>query len=193
MSDIDELWGRIDEARRRLGLVDQAQIKQIEDLNERLKAIRDGLSGRYDLIERHRTEAERLRHENEQLRRMLHRLLIAIEERYGGRLKDILHDLESQVSSLVVMTGEGEETAPRQDPSEPTDTGGEACAKASDRPAAPGPDGAEAPSADALRMAAPPPPEEGPSETDSRWLREIMERARELGGDGSAAAPTALV
>ncbi|MFQ5773602.1 MAG: hypothetical protein ACE5GS_03695 [Kiloniellaceae bacterium] len=189
MSDIDELWKRIDEARTRLGLADQAQLKQVEDLNDRLKSLKTGLSRRHAELAQHREERSRLCHENEQLRRMLHRLLLAIEERYGGRLRDILQDLEAQVTSLIALTG-----------AEPTDGEVETAADSDedDDDDAPGaPNGGPLPEAPAAEI-----PQSLPDEGDSRWLLEIMERARELtadlrgprrrdAADGAAAGPAA--
>ena len=170
MSEVADLWNRIEEAKKRLGVSDEAQIEQIQSINQQVKEIRAGLSGRFRELERHREEVSRLRHENEQLKRMLHRLLLAIEQRYSGRLKDIVKDLESQVSALVPLTA-GPKDGASPDLVESPGTR----APAEDKSAPP------------VAPAAPVAPLKGntvigtaPSEKDSRWLHEIMERAREL-------------
>ena len=104
MTDVDNLWTRIEEAKKRLGATDEAQIKQIQNLNEQVKEVRVGLGQRYRELERHREDVSKLRQENEQLRRMLHRLLLAIEQRYNGRLMDMVKNLEGEVTALVPLT-----------------------------------------------------------------------------------------
>jgi len=168
MSDLAELWHRIEAARKRLGTADEAQVKQIQDINSRVKEIRAGLSGRVRELERQHEEVTKLRHDNEQLRRMLHRLLLAIEQGPGGGLKSVLiKDLAAEVGALAPLAAKLHEKAAR--PVEPR--GAVRPAEATPKPPvelAPGP-AAEFPT--------------GPSETDSRWLHEIMERARELTGE----------
>lgn len=159
MSDVADLWKRIEEARKRLGVAEESQIKRIEDINDRVKAARSGLARRYRELERQREEVSKLRHENEQLRRMLNRLLLAVEQRQSGRLEDLMKSLEGDAGALAPFAA---------DPADDTD-------------------GAERGAAEAD------PPEHvtlyeaTPSETDSRWLHEIMERARELNEAGQAA------
>jgi len=104
MTDVDSLWTRIEEAKKRLGTTDEAQIKQIQDINEQVKEVRVGLRQRYRELERHREDVSKLRHENEHLKRMLHRLLLAIEQRYNGRLMDMVRDLEGEVTALVPLS-----------------------------------------------------------------------------------------
>ena len=154
MADVSDLWKRIEEAKRRLGVAEAAQIKQIEDINDQVKEVRGGLARRYRELEQHREDVSKLRHENEQLRRMLHRLLLAIEQRQSGRLKDLMKSLEGDVGALVPFAAE---TTQAMVPAE-----------------------AEPPGLATLDEAA-------PSETDSRWLHEIMERARELNEAGHTA------
>jgi predicted nuclease with TOPRIM domain len=157
MTEVDRLWTRIEEAKKRLGATDEAQIKQIQDINEQVKEVRAGLKQRYRELERHREDVSKLRHENEHLRRMLHRLLLAIEQRYNGRLMDLVKDLEGEVSALVPLAA-----GPKQVRARSVEK-----AIIAKRPAAP-----------------------TPSESDSRWLQEIMERAREFTGeDGTSPSP----
>lgn len=175
MSDIDELRQRIDQAKHRLGQVDETQAKQIEDLNARLKAIKERLSTRHFEIAQHQEQVARLRHENEQLRGMLHKLLLAIEERFGGPMREILRDLEGQVTTLVALAGvdSGPE---RSDPAAPS-------AQSEEGPADP-------PEAQALSGIPGGEGETGePDEGDTRWLQRIMERARELTADRAGAEP----
>lgn len=174
MSDVADLWTRIEDAKKRLGMADDAQLKQIQDINEQVKEVRKGLSRRYRELEQHREEVSKLRHENEQLRRMLHRLLLAIEQRYNGRLKDQIKDLEGEVTALVPLTAEPRQgisqrpAAPQvMKPAAPRLLGG-AARGAPTRQADPAPSGGQ--KAETA----------SPSDTDSRWLHEIMERAREL-------------
>jgi len=185
MTDIDDLWPRIDEARRRLGVADQAQLKQLEHLNACLKDMRGGLAHRL-------ADMDRLRGENEHLRGMLYRLLLAIEARYGGGMRDILQDLEGQVRALVEMAQ-----------IKPASRAGAPVAPSSAKVLA-GPKTGRAPGiakAKRLRLRKIAPdlaaeigeataPAQGaaqgaerPDEGDTRWLKEIMERARELTAD----------
>lgn len=157
MTNVDSLWTQIEEAKKRLGATDAAQIKQIQDINEQVKEVRAGLGQRYRELERHREDISKLRHENEHLRRMLHRLLLAIEQRYSGRLMDLVKDLEGEVTALVPLTAEPKEARART-------VEKVVPAKRVKRPAA--------------VLAAP-----SPSESDSRWLRKIMDRAGELTGE----------
>ena len=187
MSDVADLWKRIEEARKRLGTDDETQVKQVEDINEQVKEVRSGLARRYRELEQHREEVSKLRRENEQLRRMLHRLLLAIEQRQGSRLRKLMEGLEGEVNALVPLAAdptkkEGTaESAPVRpiEPSVPSlDPDSRArSVQAVAEPAAvtsAGPEGPNGPKAAASR----------PSETDSRWLHEIMERARELNDTG---------
>ena len=105
MSDTAGLWKRIEDARKRLGMDEAAQIKQVGDLNDRIKEVRRDLAGRYRELEGHREEVSKLRHENEQLRRMLHRLLLAIEQRRGARLKTLMSDLSGEMTALAEPEG----------------------------------------------------------------------------------------
>ncbi len=186
MTDVADLWNRIEEARKRLGAAEESQIKQIADLNEQVKGVRNGLARRYRELEEHREAMSKMRQENEQLRRMLHRILLAIEQRYDGRLVDLVKNLEGEVSALLPMT-----TAAKASEAVVQ-------SKASDQPEAP-----EQPKADAAAKPKTPAFLGGqarvnrtgkgmhqvlgksktsatPSESDSRWLHQIMERAREL-------------
>jgi DNA repair exonuclease SbcCD ATPase subunit len=185
MSDIDDLWARIDDAKRRLGAADEVQIKRIEDLNERIKAVKAGLATRYRELEAQRDEVSKLRRENEQLRQMMHRLLLAIEERYSGRLKGMLQDLETQVSGLVSVAEppNGQPTpasAGMNGPPAPDDRA-KAAQEAPSNDAAPNGESGKVAKTETPPEAAP------PSEKDSRWLHEIMERARELTVDRARA------
>ncbi len=181
MTDVADLWNRIEEAKKRLGAADEAQTKQIQDINEQVKEVRAGLSQRYRELERHREEVSKLRRENEQLRRMLHRLLLAIEQRYSGRLMDLVKDLEGEVSALFPLA-----TAPKQGRAQSQET----------RVIAKTPMPRTKPLKDTAAVSAAPDnagtqkyAAAAPSESDSRWLQEIMERARELTGEDGASPP----
>lgn len=191
MSDVDELWTRIDDARTRLGQVDQAQVRQAEDLSKRLKEIRTGLARRHEEVEVRHAESDRLRHENEQLRRMLHRLLLSIEERYSGRLKTALQEIAEQVGGLMKMADTVDKAA--------TDAVGDGEAPSGEAELPSGE--AESPLEADVDSTAGAAPLSGqlsalPDEDDSVWLKQIMERARELtaeaerGHDAPASAPS---
>ena len=176
MSDVANLWSRIEEAKKRLGVADEAQIKRIQDIGEQVKQVRVDLTERCRDIERHRAEVAALRRENEQLRRMLHGLLLAIERRNTGPLKEIMKDLEGQVTALAPLVGGPKEAgkAPAVVKAPAPEDGPPGKAKA-------------APRATAAPAVASPARTAMPSERDSRWLQEIMERARELSGEDAAA------
>ena len=190
MSDVADLWTRIEEARRRLGTDDEAEVKPVEEINDQVKEVRGSLARRYRELEQHREEVSKLRRENEQLRRMLHRLLLAIEQRRGSRLRTLMEGLEGEVNALVPLAADpkaagSQEAAPLR-PLAPEvralGTGSQA------RRDQAGPESGAEPAA------APEAPKAGvpqPSESDSRWLHEIMERARELNGTDATATPLA--
>ena len=182
MSDFDQLLTRIDEAKKRLGVVDDGHAQQFESLKGRLSAVKDGLVRTQGELEEQNQELARLTRENEQLRAMLHKLLLAIESSYGERLKDILHDIEGQIITLVDLTGTGEAI-------EQTATT-DANANAEKKPAASGTVALVEPPAD-QEAAAPKSGKDGeaPDDTDSRWLAEIMETARDLTTTMKQAAP----
>lgn len=189
MSDVTDLWNRIEEARKRLGAAEESQIKQIAELNEQVKGVRSGLARRYRELEEQREALSKLRQENEQLRRMLHRLLLAIEQRYDGRLVDLVKNLEGEVSALLPMTAAAkkDEAAARPNvpveakagtvakPKPPAFLGGQARVNRSGKGVHQVLGQAKAPAT--------------PSESDSRWLHQIMERARELTETDPKAGP----
>ena len=61
MPDVADLWNRIEEARKRLGAAEETQIKQIADLNEQVKGVRNGLARRYRALEEHREAMTKMR------------------------------------------------------------------------------------------------------------------------------------
>ncbi len=188
MSDEADLWHRIEAARKRLIGTDEAQIRQVQDINARIKEIRASLSGRIRELERQREEAAKLRRDNEQLRRMLHRLLLAIEQRSGG-LKPCVQDLEAEVGALLPLAARLADGGARPVGAVPVGAAPAGATPAAEA-AAPRPKAAVPAAAPSDRPAngVPGGPVGGPDETDSRWLHEIMERARELTRDGTAPA-----
>ena len=172
MSDFDQLLTRIDEAKKRLGGVDEGHAQQFETLKGRLSAVKDGLVRTQGELEEQKQELTRLERENEQLRGMLHKLLLAIESSYGERLKDILQDIEGQITTLVDLTGTGEATDQAEDP------------VSEKKPVAAGAVALVEPPADQDEDAAKAETDgtdgESPDDTDSRWLAEIMETAKDL-------------
>ncbi len=182
MSSVAKLWARIEEAKQRLGATDEAQIKQIQGINTQVKEVRAGLAERYRELERHREEVSKLRGENEQLKRMLHRLLTAIEQRSTNPLKEMMRELAGDVSAMaplaaVAEVGAQPTGAPKQDP-KPAGTAKRPAIERLGGSVAATP----APAADPMASTA------IPSEKDSRWLHEIMERAQELSADGGKAS-----
>lgn len=179
MTDVTDLWKRIEEARKRLGAAEETQIKQIADLNEQIKGVRNGLTRRYRELEEHREAMSKMRQENEQLRRMLHRILLAIEQRYDGRLVDLVKNLEGEVSALLPLTAKASEPAAQSKaPDQPK------LEAAPNKPKAPAFLGGQArvnrTGKGVHQVLSKPKTSATPSESDSRWLHQIMERAREL-------------
>ena len=176
MSDFDQLLTRIDEAKKRLGIVDEDHARQFESLKGRLSAVKDGLVRTQSELDEQKQELTRLSRENEQLRGMLHKLLLAIESSYGERLKDILQDIEGQIMTLVDLTG-----PPESAEDEDTDPAETPVATVTATVTATGPVALVEPPA-GHEETAPMSAKEGdtPDDTDSRWLAEIMETAKDL-------------
>jgi predicted nuclease with TOPRIM domain len=180
MSDVADLWNRIEEARKRLGAAEETQIKQIADLNEQVKGVRNGLARRYRELEEHREAMSKIRQENEQLRRMLHRVLLGIEQRYDGRLVELVKNLEGEVSALLPMTSATKANGPAPQPKATDQPKAETTAKPKPPAFLGGQARVNRTGKGIHQVLGQAKASATPSESDSRWLHQIMERAREL-------------
>src|SRR3990172_5420225 len=94
MSYIDDLRRRVETAEQGFGLIGE----QHGRYSERLISLMDALE---ESQRRKQAEMERLAHENEQVRAMLHALLLAVEEGSRDRLSDAMRLLDVRASGLV--------------------------------------------------------------------------------------------
>lgn len=134
MSGIDQLQQRVQDAEQRFGLIHEQGQKYSERLISLIVAIEDRLrdlhaqienaktSGvdRDDEIARQKSEMVRSDQENEQLRKMLHSLLQAVETGGSDSLLETMQMLESKVSALI--TPELPDTALPTEAAQPRDT-----------------------------------------------------------------------
>lgn len=108
MSYIDELRQRVEDAEQKFGLIDEQSKQYSLRRVERMNAIEGRVTEQQAEITRYESHIARLSHENEQLRDMLHALLIAIEGGNQDQLGDTMRDLDAKMSVLV-GTGPEEE------------------------------------------------------------------------------------
>ncbi|MEE8534396.1 MAG: hypothetical protein V3S45_00030 [Kiloniellales bacterium] len=156
MSGIEQLQQRVQDAEQRFGLIHEQGQKYSERLISLIIAIEDYLRDLHAQVEtaktagahqdaeitRYKSELARIDQENEQLRKMLHSLLQAVEAGNSESLLETMQMLETKVSALV-SPGLADAARPA-DAAQPTDTA---------QPAAP------PPVSDPLRVEAPDPAE----------------------------------
>lgn len=101
MSDIQELSSRVEAAEQRFGLIAERDRKYSERLVYLINVIEESLYSTRSALEHESDALAQARRENEQLRAMLHALLIAIEEGGSDRIGDTMRGLEEKMSLLV--------------------------------------------------------------------------------------------
>jgi len=94
MSYIDDLRQRVETAEQSFGLIGEQHGKYSERLIGLMDAIEESQRAK-------QAEIDRLAHENEQVRAMLHAILLAVEEGSRDRLSDAMRLLDARASRLV--------------------------------------------------------------------------------------------
>lgn len=100
MSDIEKLRERVAAAGQHFRLNDEQHQQRDERLERSMTAIDQGVRRMRAEMDRHKLRVEQLNNENADLRGMLDKLLLSIEEAPGDRFDKILHDLDAIVSRL---------------------------------------------------------------------------------------------
>ncbi len=94
MSYIDDLRQRVETAEQGFGLITEKHGKYSERLIHLMNAVEESQR-------RKQAEIDRLAHENEQVRAMLHAILLAVEEGSRDRLSDAMRLLDARATQLV--------------------------------------------------------------------------------------------
>ncbi len=112
MINIDELRQRVEDAERRFGVIDERQ----KAYSARLSSMIEGIDARQQDSEARLRESEnslrRAKDENEQLRSLLHQLLMAIDGAGRDYLKNPVSELNDRLSALVGSDSVAAETPP---------------------------------------------------------------------------------
>src|SRR5262245_43844445 len=105
MSDLKELQQRVEQAEQRFGLLGTHQVKASARLIELMNLIEQRVAENQKEIEAYRSEIAEVRHERDQVKRMLWDLLHAIEANSQQVLNDTLHELDRRAAAIVGETG----------------------------------------------------------------------------------------
>ncbi len=106
LSHLTELKNRYDAVMRNFGESDEQEKDQSERLLSAVTEIGEWLGHQRQITEQYRQRANRLSDENEQLRFMLHSLLVGIESRNRGTMTKAMLEVESRLSMLTQATKE---------------------------------------------------------------------------------------
>ncbi len=101
MSSIEELRQRVEAAEQNFGLFDEQQRRYSERLIGLMDTIDEGLRVQQSREGEHQDQVNRIAHENEELKSMLHSLLLAIESGTRDTLSETMQMLEHRASGLV--------------------------------------------------------------------------------------------
>jgi hypothetical protein len=104
MADIEELRRRVEAAQERFGLMDDQQKQYSDRLVGLMDAVDDGIRQQRAFADDLQGEVDKLAHENEELKTMLHALLLAVEHDSHHGLADTMQMLESRAGALVEAT-----------------------------------------------------------------------------------------
>jgi len=107
MSYIDDLRQRVETAEQSFGLIGEQHGKYSERLIGLMDAIEESQRAK-------QAEIDRLAHENEQVRAMLHAILLAVEEGSRDRLSDAMRLLDARASRLVEPAAAAAVAAPAE-------------------------------------------------------------------------------
>ena len=98
MSDIDHLRERVEAAEQRFGVITEQQNNYSQRIIELMNNLETDVGKFRDESKKHEKEIERLHFENEQLRGMLHSLLLSVE---SDSFVETMRDLDDKVSVLL--------------------------------------------------------------------------------------------
>jgi len=107
MSYIDNLRQRVEAAEQRFGAIDERNRKYSEWLIDLMAAVEGSHRHKLAEIDQQKAEVARLSRENDDLRAMLHALLLAVEEGNRDRLTETIHELDTKASALVGVAAGG--------------------------------------------------------------------------------------
>ncbi|MEO5336241.1 MAG: hypothetical protein H7841_05005 [Magnetospirillum sp. WYHS-4] len=112
MTEIDDLFRRVEAAKATLDESEHNQARRFEELARHLDEATARLERQDALIHDREARHEVLKTENRQLKTMLLSLLAAVESRSGRRIQDTLRDMDDRVSHLAAAEPEPEPEPP---------------------------------------------------------------------------------
>ncbi len=101
MSDIDALRNRVEAAERSFGLIDERERSYSTRLINLIGGIEDQLRRHQSEIAEREARESVLEHENQELRAMLHSLLLAVEDGGQDQLGGAINDMDHRVTALL--------------------------------------------------------------------------------------------
>jgi hypothetical protein len=101
MSEIDDLFRRVEAAKASLDEMDHGHARQAEDLNRRLDEAIARLDRQQVVVRDLEARNEILKGENRQLKSMLLALLAAVESRSTPRLQETLRDMDGRLGAMA--------------------------------------------------------------------------------------------
>ena len=107
MSYIKDLRQRVEAAEQRFGAIDERNRKYSEWLIDLMSAVEGSHRHKLTEIDQQKTEVARLSRDNDELRAMLHAILLAVEEGNRDRLTETIHELDTKASALVGVAAGG--------------------------------------------------------------------------------------
>src|SRR3989304_5257353 len=107
MSYIRDLRQRVEAAEQRFGAIDERNRKYSEWLIDLMAAVEASHRHKLAEIDQQKAEVARLSKENDDLRAMLHAILLAVEEGNRDRLTETIHELDTKASALVGVAAGG--------------------------------------------------------------------------------------
>jgi hypothetical protein len=111
MSDLTELQQRVEQAEQRFGLMGTHQAKASARLIELVDRIERQAAERQHEIQGYLGEIAQVRRERDEVKRMLHDLLHAIEANSHEVLNDTLHALDRRAAAILGETPAGEQAS----------------------------------------------------------------------------------
>ena len=146
MSNIEELQARVVSAEARLALIGEEHQRYSDRLVSLMGAAEAQISEQSAEAAMRQAALDSLHQENEQLRTMLHTLLLAVEAGKGKVLAATMHDLEAKFSTMLVTKADDETAGDVEAPAADAETGAPAddAAETDTELAMPAPDDADA-------------------------------------------------
>ncbi len=101
MINIDELRQRVEAAEQRFGMIDSSQRRYSERLIGMMNAVEEDLAQKQVQFEENKALISAMSHENQQLRSMLHTLLLAIEAAGNDQTAEIMRQIDGKLAAIV--------------------------------------------------------------------------------------------